>query len=225
MALILNIETTTSVCSVALASGCDLLAYRESRERNAHSSRLSVFVREIFEEAGIGASQLDAVAVSGGPGSYTGLRIGVSLAKGICYGVSKPLIAVDTLQALAANALRLYPEIKEFICPMIDARRMEVYAGIYDKNLNPVMPVGAHIIDQDSFADYRASAQVYFCGDGSVKCKEILTGNNVVFLDDVNCSALGMINLSDEKFRAGQFVDVAYYEPFYLKEFIAGKPG
>ncbi|MDP2423019.1 MAG: tRNA (adenosine(37)-N6)-threonylcarbamoyltransferase complex dimerization subunit type 1 TsaB [Bacteroidales bacterium] len=227
MALILCIETTTAVCSAALVEGCQVLAIRESDQKNVHSARLNFFIEELFNDTGLNYKALDAVAVSMGPGSYTGLRIGVSTAKGICYAVDKPLIALETLRCMAAGFIagnHVLPH-HTILCPMIDARRMEMFTAAYDLNLDEVQPVSAEIIDIDTFAALLADHPVYFFGDGAAKCREILSHHiNAAYIDSFTNSASHMAVLANIKFRERQFEDTAYFEPFYLKDFIAGKP-
>lgn len=233
MALILHIETATRVCSVALARDGLRLLLKESTKPNVHSSLLTVFIDEVFKESGISPSALDAVAVSMGPGSYTGLRIGVATAKGLCYALGKPLIAVPTLQAMAAGMLLSSlptPPGGEGVqgvglCPMLDARRMEVYCAVYDHALKEVMPAEAVIVNEDSFAPYLAKGRVLFGGEGAEKCRAVLEHHpNARFVSGFETSATFLIPLALECFTAGKFEDVAYFEPFYLKEFVAGKP-
>jgi len=229
MAFILNIETATQVCSVALSANGSILQIRETREKNSHSSTITVFIEEIMKIAGMPFSALDAVAVSMGPGSYTGLRIGVSTAKGICYAIDKPLIAVGTLQSMATGILKQLKEYDEFLpsgalfCPMIDARRMEVYNGLYDMDLKLVRDIRAEIIIESSFAAELDQHQVWFFGDGAEKCNPML-GNqpHARFINDFQLSASYMVSLAEEKFSRSEFEDVVYFEPYYLKDFIPG---
>ena len=223
MALILNIDTATEVCSVAIARDGRLVATRENGEGLNHSTLLGVYVDEALREARLTVEDLDAVAVSMGPGSYTGLRIGVSLAKGLCFGGGKPLIAVGTLNALAHAAIERTGE-DALYCPMIDARRMEVYAAVFDRQERTVREVGAVVMDEHSFSDLLSASPVYFFGNGSDKVRSVLTHQNARFLSGVTTSALNMMALAEQKFTAGEFVDVAYFEPFYLKEFVATTP-
>jgi len=227
MPKILNIETATQICSVALSDNDKIIASKYSEEKNAHSSVLTVFIDEILKSAGIEPQQLDAVAVSMGPGSYTGLRIGVSTAKGLCFSLDKPLIAISTLQAMARGMVyKLDMEFQDALfCPMIDARRMEVYAAVFNKDNKPVRDIKAEIIDEHSFDDLLKDHQVFFAGDGAGKCKEVLSSNPAaVFIDDFVPSAEYMASITFEKFSKNAFEDVAYFEPFYLKDFIAGPP-
>ena len=187
MALILNIDTSTDVCSVAIARDGNLIALKENDEGFNHSTLLGVYVDDLLKENDLTANDLDAVAVSMGPGSYTGLRIGVSLAKGICFGAGKPLIAVSTLAALA-NAVAQREGEEFFYCPMIDARRMEVYTAIYDREGNVVRDIHAEVIEENSFADLLSARKVLFFGNGSDKVKEVLKHPNAVFINGVSTS-------------------------------------
>lgn len=228
MALILNIETATTVCSVSLAKDGKLLALKELNGDYTHAENLTLFIEDVMKQANLPLASLDAIAVSKGPGSYTGLRIGVSTAKGLCYSLNKPLISVNTLEALChllfKPAYRSLLTDHSFLCPMLDARRMEVYCVVYDPQGNEVKPTSADIIDENSFADLLAKHELVFFGDGSEKCKETLSQNkNARFIDDVVPSADSMITLSEKAFNANRFEDVAYFEPFYLKDFVAGK--
>lgn len=216
MAYILNIETATKNCSVSLTKdGSTLLCKEMAEEGYSHAERLHVFIEEIIQEAGITFQDLSAIAVSQGPGSYTGLRIGVSAAKGLCYALDIPLIAIDTLQTLA----RQVKETDGYIVPMIDARRMEVYSAIFDANYDQKRAILAEVITEDSFADRKET--VYFIGDCNEKCKTVLTAPNFVFLEGIQYpSSKEMSALSFEKYQKSDTVDVAYFEPFYLKDFM-----
>jgi tRNA threonylcarbamoyladenosine biosynthesis protein TsaB len=231
MAFILNIETATQVCSVALSANGSILQIRETREKNSHSSTITVFIEEIMKIEGMPFSALDAVAVSKGPGSYTGLRIGVSTAKGICYAIDKPLIAVGTLQSMAAGMLKKLKGYDEplpsgaLLCPMIDARRMEVYNGLFDTDLKLVRDIRAEIILESSFAAELDQYHVWFFGDGAEKCNLLLGRHpHARFIDDFQLSASYMVSLAEEKFNRLEFEDVVYFEPYYLKDFIPGIP-
>ncbi|MDP1620709.1 MAG: tRNA (adenosine(37)-N6)-threonylcarbamoyltransferase complex dimerization subunit type 1 TsaB [Bacteroidales bacterium] len=234
MALILSIETATEVCSVALSRDNKLLGIRESSARNVHSAMLTTFIDEIIKSSGVSLAMLDAIAVSMGPGSYTGLRIGVATAKGLCYALDKPLIAIPTLQAMAVGMTPPpHPSPSRggagggvtLFCPMIDARRMEVYCAVYDNENQEIREVRAEIIDEFSFQEYLADNVVVFGGVGAAKCKPLLESHpNASFIDDFQASALFMIGLATEKFSQNLFEDLAYFEPFYLKDFVAGKP-
>ena len=224
MPLILNIETATQVCSVGLSEGERMLAIRESHEKNIHAASVTVFTEEVLKQAGRQMGDLDAVAVSMGPGSYTGLRIGVSAAKGIGYALEIPLIAVPTLQSMTLGARELASEDITLFCPMIDARRMEVYTALFDRNNQQVRPTEAMIIDADSFSGERKGNTICYFGDGAEKCREVLDPLGMIFLVDVFPTAGTLAKLSYKKFISAQFEDIAYFEPFYLKDFIAGKP-
>ena len=221
---ILNIETATTVCSVALSANGAVLFERVSYEGPSHASLLGLYVEEALAFAKTNHIKLDAVAVSSGPGSYTGLRIGVSLAKGLCFGLDIPLIAVPTLRIMAAQAIGLKGDINAVYCAMIDARRMEVYAAFFNAKLEQVRETAADIIDEDSYQDLLADKQIYFFGSGADKCKSVLTAANASFIDDIHPLASAMVILAEEAFHSNQFEDVAYYEPFYLKEFQATTP-
>jgi tRNA threonylcarbamoyladenosine biosynthesis protein TsaB len=227
MSLILQIETATTSCSVALAKDGKVLTARTINQRNIHAEVITVFIDEILTENGFTFQQLDAVAVSSGPGSYTGLRIGISTAKGLCFSLDKPLIAVETLQAMAAGYLQRFKkpvEQKFLLCPMIDARRMEVYAALFDQDLNRIEATSAAIIDQESFKTALEQHTIIFFGDGAAKCRAVLGHHlNAVFIDDFFNEAADLTTLAAEKLKLKAFEDVAYFEPFYLKDFIAGK--
>ncbi|UPQ80095.1 tRNA (adenosine(37)-N6)-threonylcarbamoyltransferase complex dimerization subunit type 1 TsaB [Flavobacterium azooxidireducens] len=216
MAYILNIETSTKNCSVALAKAGEMIVCKEIAEMGySHAEKLHVFIEEILTEANLKFSDLKAIAVSQGPGSYTGLRIGVSAAKGLCYALDIPLIAVDTLEVLASQI-----SIEEgVIVPMIDARRMEVYSAIFDKNHQKIRDIKAEILNEESFSDMNET--IYFVGDSSQKAKTLLQKDNFVFVDDVIYpSAKQMTKKSYTLFANNRFEDVAYFEPFYLKDFM-----
>lgn len=241
MATILNIETATSICSVAIGIDGKCVALKESNEGRTHAEFITVFIDEVIKTAGIEYKDLDAIAVSSGPGSYTGLRIGVSTAKGLCYALSKPLIAVETLEALAWGACKRFEEIEKNIslmepsvfdygpdeilfCPMIDARRMEVYTCLYYTDLEIFKPVSSEIISRGSYFDILQEHKIIFFGDGMPKCRDFLWENNAHFFKDLLSSASNMISLSDWKFKKKEFEDLAYFEPFYLKEVNITKP-
>jgi len=226
MPLILNLETATQVCSVALSDNGRVVELMESGEKNSHSVTLTVFIDAVMKKAGIAFSELDAVAVSKGPGSYTGLRIGVSAAKGICYGAGKPLIAISTLESMAAGAKGMASlGTPSLFCPMIDARRMEVYNALYDSDLNLVREIKAEIIHEGSFLEEMKDHPVLFFGDGAEKCKPLLASHpNARFLDDFQLSATYMVHLAENIFNRRAFEDTVYFEPYYLKDFIPGIP-
>jgi tRNA threonylcarbamoyladenosine biosynthesis protein TsaB len=232
MPIILNIETSSDVCSVAIARDGILLKEKESSEGLNHSELLSVFVSDVLRDAGMSINSIDAVSVSKGPGSYTGLRIGVSLAKGLCYALGKPLIAVGTTDSLANHAIEnqnhYISDIKIegdlLFCPMIDARRMEVYTALYNRKGEKLEPVSAKIINNSSFKEYLESHNILFFGNGSLKCQPLITHPNALFRGPLKTSARYMLKLAEEKFKFNEFEDVAYFEPFYLKDFIATVP-
>ena len=221
---LLHIETSTNVCSVALSLDGSCIFLKENRDGMNHATMLSPFIEDAFQFLQKQNGKLDAIAVSGGPGSYTGLRIGVSTAKGLCYGLNIPLIAVSTLQimTLAAMAIKLDKNI--LYCPMIDARRMEVYAAFYDVNAEIVRNIQADIIDSESYTEILSKSEVVFFGNGADKCKTTLTHPNAQFIDDIYPTAKFMIPLAEKEFKNSTFVDVAYFEPFYLKEFHTTTP-
>ena len=216
MSYILNIETATKNCSVSLAKNGETLICKEISEQGySHAEKLHVFIDDIIKESAIAIADLQAIAVSQGPGSYTGLRIGVSSAKGLCYGLQIPLIAIDTLTTLA---LRVSQE-DGLIVPMIDARRMEVYSAIFNSNKEMIREVQAEILTEESFIN--ETKTIYFIGDSNEKAKSVLIKSNFIFLDDIKYpSAKEMASISYTKFLKEDFVDVAYFEPYYLKDFM-----
>jgi len=227
MPIILYLETATKICSVALARDEHLLAVRETAEANSHSELITVFIQEVLLEAGMAIKDLDAVAVSKGPGSYTGLRIGVSTAKGLCFALDKPLISVGTLQSMAFGAVARLETIEPdtLICPMLDARRMEVYYALFDDKLNEIQTDSAAIITEDTFTELAKKYSILLLGDGAEKCMSMFSNQtNISLLKDFTISSSFMIKLALRKFHIMDFEDVAYFEPFYLKNFIAGKP-
>jgi len=229
--VILHIETATNVCSVAISRGNSLLALKESEEDRSHSALLTVFIDEILKDSGMEPGQLDAVSVSKGPGSYTGLRIGVSATKGIAYARNIPVIGIITLQAMAIAAsenkkvkkqMDTHPDL--LLCPMIDARRMEVYTALYDRKFREYRPVTAEIIDENSYKEILDKQPVLFFGNGAEKITGIIKHQNAVFESGIIPSSKWMIPLSLEAFEKQAFEDTAYFEPFYLKDFIATTP-
>ncbi len=222
LAIILNIETATKNCSVSLAKNGRLMTFKELNDSSySHGENLHVFIEDIIKEANIAFSDIEAIAVSKGPGSYTGLRIGVSSAKGLSFSLDKPLIAVDTLGSLARSV-----EIQEneIVIPLLDARRMEVYSAVFDAYYTKIRETKAEVIDNNSFQEYLKKGKVYFLGDGAEKCKEILTHKNAIFLDGYFPSAKQMAEVSYEKYSQNDMEDVAYFEPFYLKDFLITTP-
>lgn len=220
MSFILNIETATKNCSVAIAKNGETILCKEIAEEGySHAEKLHVFIEEAIAEAEITVQDLAAIAVSQGPGSYTGLRIGVSAAKGLCFALNIPLIAVDTLQTLASQAKVADGKI----IPMLDARRMEVYSEIFNANLEVEREILAEVITVDSFKDF--TEKLYFVGDCAEKCKPVLTKDNFIFLEDIKYpSASAMSKISYDKYQISDTVDVAYFEPYYLKDFIMAPP-
>lgn len=224
MAYILCLETATTVCSVALFDSEKLLSFQEYHLEKSHSTLLPSIIETSLANAGITKRQLDIVAVSEGPGSYTGLRIGVSIAKGLCYALDIPLVAVNTLSSMAAG-VNIYNKRKALVCPMIDARRMEVYTAVFDDENKVIEEVSPKIIDESAFAGLLRKNEVWFFGDGAAKCEAVLGLHpNAIFLRDVFPSAKSMGAEAYEKFKSKKFEDVAYFEPFYLKEFRITKP-
>ncbi len=224
MALILHIETASPVCSVALSRDGALLSVKESSEDKSHARRLTVFVGDILRTNGLTVPDLDAISLSLGPGSYTGLRIGTSVAKGLAYGAGKPLIGIATLQALAAQLVNHTSVSGGLLCPMLDARRMEVYAAIYTPGLVEVNPVEAVVIDPDSFSGILNKQPVWFFGTGSDKAREVIVHPNAHFAEGIQLSAACQGLLAEEAFNRKDFLNTAYFEPHYLKEFIATVP-
>lgn len=225
MSCLLHIETSTAVCSVAVSQDGTTIFSKEDFKGPSHAVVLGVYVDEALSFVDNHAIPVDAVAVSCGPGSYTGLRIGGSMAKGICYGRDIPLIGLPTLEVMAVPVL-LSEELPEdaLLCPMIDARRMEVYSAIYDRALKVQKPVSADIIDENSYASFLDKHPVYFFGNGAAKCREKLTHPNAHFIDNIHPLAKWMFPLAEKAMALNDFKDVAYFEPFYLKEFVASTP-
>ena len=227
MPYILYLETATKICSVALAKDETLISLKETSVVNSHSSLITLYAEEVIKEAKIEFSNLAAVCVSMGPGSYTGLRIGVSTAKGFCYAFGIPLIAVNTLQSMAKLYTIEHSELNKdiILCPMIDARRMEVFTAFFDKEASFVRETKADIINGESYSDFLSKNKVIFFGDGADKCRQFLSQNaNSQVEDSFTVSSKGMISLAFEKFKKKQFEDTAYFEPYYLKDFVATIP-
>jgi len=223
--IILQIETSTNVCSVALSENGQCIFSKSNSDGMNHAALLSVFIAEAMEVLKPEAKKLDAVAVSSGPGSYTGLRIGVSTAKGLCYGFEIPLIAISTLEVLTAEALKQVENRKiALFCPMIDARRMEVYAAFYDGKGEIKREISADIITLDSYDEILVNQPIYFFGNGAEKCKTTINHPNAHFIDNLVPLAVNMIPFAEKAFVEKKFVDVAYFEPFYLKEFQTTTP-
>jgi len=218
--IILNIETSTNVCSIAISENGNCIFSKSNSDGMNHAALLSVYIAQGMDVLKLQAKKLDAVAVSSGPGSYTGLRIGVSTAKGLCYGLDIPLIAVSTLEVLAIQALNQVDKSENSLfCPMIDARRMEVYAAVYNSKGEIQREIQADIIDDNSYSELLENHPVYFFGNGAEKCKTTLTHPNGRFIDNLVPLAENMISLAENRFSEKKYEDVAYFEPFYLKEF------
>ncbi len=223
MAFILSIETSTKVCSVALHSDGTLISFSQYFLEKSHSSILTSLIDETVRHSGINMSAVSAVALSEGPGSYTGLRIGTSTAKGLCFGLDIPLISVGTLISMAFGINKINFN-RSLLCPMLDARRMEVYCLVADHNLHTLQEVEPKIIDEKVFHGFLSENSVIFFGDGSTKCKTVITSGQAIFIDDIHPSAKEIGDLAWLKYQQNNFVDLTYFEPFYLKAFRAGKP-
>jgi len=222
MALILHLETSTKICSVALSQDGRILFSKVDRNGPSHAVQIGLFVDEALSVAEKKGLKLDAVAVSSGPGSYTGLRIGVSMAKGVCFGTGAKAIAIPTLDLLADQVRRTLSLPKDaLICPMLDARRMEVYTALYDTQGNCLEPVNALIVDENSFTEKLQNHPVWFVGDGAEKCQINIKSENAHFEENVYPLAEAMMYLAEKAYRENKFENVAYFEPFYLKEFVA----
>lgn len=223
MALILAIESATKNCSVAIIRDGKILSiYEEYSESFSHSEQLTIFIQKAFKDSETNPKDLSAIIVDKGPGSYTGLRIGVSVAKGMSYSLNIPLTSIGSLEVLFGKAIEIYPNYDIYI-PMIDARRMEVYTEIFDHSGIIIEKVDAKIIDENSFQKYN-DKKVLFFGDGAEKCRSILQLKNADFITNLHPSAEGMKSISQKKFKQKEFENTAYFEPYYLKDFIAGKP-
>ena len=218
---ILNIETATTNCSVSISKDGETIVLKEDNDKSySHAERLHVYIDQALKGAGINSADLSAIAISKGPGSYTGLRIGVSTAKGLCFALDKPLISVPTLEALA-HKVKLENGV---IVAMLDARRMEVYSAIYDSNYNEIRETQAQILDDNAFAENLQTGNVYFVGNGVEKTKTLINNSNAFFVEDKLPSANEMSVLAYKKFKANNFEDVAYFEPYYLKDFLTTLP-
>ena len=240
--MILCLETSTAVCSVALVDNSNVIALRESLDGQNHAEKITIFIDEVMKEANISYNELEAIAVSKGPGSYTGLRIGVSTAKGLCYAMEKPLIAIDTLAAMTKGFLdnnfdnntnimssslssSLSSSSSSIFCPMIDARRMEVYSAFFTGDMKKISETEALIIDESSFSDLKLNHHLYLFGDGADKLVSLFENEeNITVIEKFHCSAAYMARLAEEAFKNNDFVDTAYFEPFYLKDFVPGIP-
>ncbi|MGI6242091.1 MAG: tRNA (adenosine(37)-N6)-threonylcarbamoyltransferase complex dimerization subunit type 1 TsaB [Prevotella sp.] len=226
MSCILHIETSTNVCSVAVSEDGACIFEQEDHSGPNHAERLGTYVDEALSFIDSHAIPLDAVAVSCGPGSYTGLRIGVSMAKGVCYGRNVKLIAVPTLELLCVPVLlrERIAEENALLCPMLDARRMEVYAQLFDRSLNEVRPIHADVVDAETYKEYLDKGPVYFFGNGAAKCKEAISHPNAHFIEGIEPLAKNMQPLAEKRVALEQYEDVAYFVPFYLKDFVAKQP-
>lgn len=225
MAFILNIETSGHACSVAISDDDKVILAKQTDEKNSHSIKLATLTYELFKTLNLKPKQLNAIAISRGPGSYTGLRIGTSFVKGLCYSLNIPLLAIDTLKLMCVNVLQNFSLNNESIlCPMIDARRMEVYTALYDVSLNNISEIQPLVLNEQAFDQY-GNNELYFFGSGMNKWKELINGkktSNFKFISDILPKAELMASLSYQIFKEKKYEDVAYFEPFYLKEFIAG---
>ena len=225
MTSLIHIETSTSVCSVALSQDNNIAWNKEDYKGQSHSVMLGKYIDELLAFVRASGISLDGVVVSCGPGSYTGLRIGVSTAKGLAYGLDLPLLSVNTLQVMANHVVKnIDIDDNTWLCPMIDARRMEVYTSLYDKNLHLMCDIQAEIIDENTYSDILKDKKILCFGNGAEKCKKVLTHTNIEFIDNVNPLAKDMVELAEKAFSNKEFQDVAYFEPFYLKEFVATTP-
>ena len=226
MSCILNIDTSTNVCSVAVSQDGACIFDKEDHSGPNHAERLGAFVDEALSFIDNHAIPLDAVAVSCGPGSYTGLRIGVSMAKSICYGRDVKLLAVPTLELLCVPVLlrEMVTDDDALLCPMLDARRMEVYAQLFTRSLREVRPIQADVVDADTYREYLDKHPVYFFGNGAMKCKEVIDHPNAHFIEGIEALAKNMLPLAERRMAREEFEDVAYFVPFYLKDFVAKQP-
>lgn len=222
---LLHIDTTTEVCSLAVSHDSQIVLYRIDRSGQNHARMLPLFMQEAIEFLLQNKLCLDAVALSRGPGSYTGLRIGTSTAKGLCYALDIPLIAVDTLRIMCRAVLQnMDVQNNDYLCPMIDARRMEVYDALYDRQLQEIISVQAQVVDEEAFAEILTTKRILFFGNGASKCQGTITSKNAVFITGIEPDAQYMINEAEERFAIKQFEDTAYFDPFYLKDFQATMP-
>jgi len=222
MCVILCIETSTKVCSVVLSKNGVIIGKRETHEAHfSHAEHLNLFIRDLLNETALKPENLNAIAVSKGPGSYTGLRIGTSTAKGMCYALDIPLIGVDTLEAMTYGAMQSVEA--DFYCPMIDARRMEVFTAMFNKEKINKEAVNAKVLTKESYDDWYKKGTVAFFGDGSIKWRELTQASNAVF-SEILPSAEWMMPLAQKAYNSKEFVSLPYFEPFYLKDFVAGPP-
>jgi tRNA threonylcarbamoyladenosine biosynthesis protein TsaB len=222
MVCILSLETSTRVCSVALHADGTLISSSEIHVEQIHGAKLAVLIDQLFHAAGVSPQQLSAIAISSGPGSYTGLRIGTSTAKGLCYALKIPLIEVGTLELLASQVKGINISMA-LLCPMIDARRQEVYCALMDANMQPLMEVHAKVIDRLSFLETLSTNRIIFFGNGSSKCRNLIEHQNAIFIDDIYPKASAMGTMAFERLERGLVADLSTFEPFYLKDFAAKK--
>ena len=226
MSYVLCIETATAICSVALTLDGKVVLLKENHEGNKHAAVLTQLIDNTVKERGITLKDLSAVAVSMGPGSYTGLRVGVSTAKGLCLALKIPLIAINTLESLVNVFQSSGQSFKtnSYFIPMLDARRMEVYCAVFNGQLSNINPTAAKIIDDESFIDLLNENTCYFFGNGAAKCSQHIRHKNAIFIDGIDCSSNGLANLARQKWENKEFVNLAYFEPYYLKDFVGTKP-
>lgn len=226
---ILCLETSTKVCSVAIGRNGNIVALQDSDESSySHSENLTAYIEQTCSKANIGLKEIDAVAISKGPGSYTGLRIGISAAKGLCYALNKPLIAVNSLMSMALNVkaqTENKKELNRYFCPMLDARRMEVYCALYNSTLKEIIPTSAIVIDQTvietTLKYYLNNSVIYFFGEGAEKCRPYLEHPNICYVENIKASAQHLLPIAEKYYSENKFEDVAYFEPFYLKDFVS----
>ncbi len=223
MAHILSIETATNVCSVALHDDGELLGHQELFVDKSHSGLLTLLIDQLVNHCGLSLKQLAAIAISEGPGSYTGLRIGTSTAKGLCYSLEIPMISVSTLEAMLWSVLP-FSDKASLLCPMIDARRMEVYCLLADAKGRVINPTRAEVIDEESFMEVLEHQEIIFFGNGALKCQQVITHSNATFIDHITPNAKNIGTIASDKYLNKEFVDVAYFEPFYLKDFRPTQP-
>lgn len=224
MSTLLHLETATSICSVALSKDGEIISFKSVSDGFKHAENLFKLIDQVLSESKLSYSELDAVSISAGPGSYTGLRIGVSAAKGLCYGLGVPLIAVPTLKILTYRFIAEHPQFNGLVVPMIDARRMEVYTSVFNSDGEQLVNDVPLILDESSFQEELKTSQVAFIGDGSNKFKSLVEGNSNAFFFEIELNANGMIDFAHQAFRAEKFADLAYFEPEYLKAYQGTPP-
>jgi tRNA threonylcarbamoyladenosine biosynthesis protein TsaB len=222
MPIILSLDTSSTACSVALHVDGRLLAVSDIHKEHSHGGRLALLIKQVLENADVSFQQISCIGLSSGPGSYTGLRIGTSTAKGLCYALNVPLVAVDSLTVMAHHVVKEKRD-EIFYCPMLDARRMEVYCAVYNSSLTVLEPIQAKVIDENSFADVLEKGRIVFFGNGAGKCREAIRHSNATFLENINPSAVELGELACEKFNSAKIEDLVHFEPLYLKEFLIKK--